>query len=140
MSRQTPCADAFCEKNLYPQRRNLSRRNVPGLAAVLLLTLCLTGPALPSPAAAGVVTIENDAYRLDGGQPVTGAWEIAEKLAVARDTAVVVLGGRSKPETVQTLLQLLENLHVPTLLTKKADYKALVDRGVLKPAPTPTRP
>ena len=34
-----------------------------------------------APARAGVVAIENDAYSLDGGRPVTGAWEIAEKLA-----------------------------------------------------------
>lgn len=93
-----------------------------------------------APARAGVVAIENDAYSLDGGSPVTGAWEVAEKIAVARDVAVVVLGKNTRPATVQTLLQLLENLHVPTLFTKKADYKALRDRGVLNPTRTPTHP
>ena len=38
---------------------------------------------------------------------------------------------------VQDLLQLLENLKVPTVLLKRADYKALVERGVLKPTTTP---
>lgn len=114
-----------------------------GLAAASSLLFLLVFSALPGlvgPAEAGVVTIENDAYSLDGGRSVTGAWEVAEKIAVAHDTAVVVLGNNSKPSTVQTLLQLLENLHVPTLFTKKADYKALLERGVLKPSRTPANP
>ncbi|WP_428559990.1 MAG: hypothetical protein ACP59X_15515 [Solidesulfovibrio sp. DCME] len=119
----------------------MSRRN-PFLAALPAL-ICLAALGLARPEAtalAGVVVIENDAYSLDGGRPMTGAWEVAEKIAVARDTAVVVLGKNSKPATVQTLLQLLENLHVPTLFTKKADYKALLDRGVIKPSRTPANP
>ena len=106
------------------------------LAALAALALAFCA----AQARAGVVTIENDAYSLDGGRPVTGAWEIAEKIAVAKDAAVVVLGKNSRPATVQTLLQLLENLHVPTLFTKKADYKALCDRGVLNPTRTPAHP
>jgi hypothetical protein len=111
----------------------------PQLArAACLAVCCLLLTA--APARSGVVTVENDAYSLDGGPAVTGAWEVAEKLAVARDVAVVVLGKNSRPSTVQTLLQLLENLHVPTAFTKKADYKALRERGVLVPTRTPTHP
>ena len=108
--------------------------------ARLVALVAVAGGLWAVPAWAGVVTIENDAYSLDGGRPVTGAWEIAEKIAEAKDTAVVVHGKNSRPATVQTLLQLLENLHVPTLFTKKADYKALRDRGVLNPTRTPTHP
>ncbi|EHJ46318.1 hypothetical protein DFW101_0301 [Solidesulfovibrio carbinoliphilus subsp. oakridgensis] len=93
--------------------------------------------ALRATALAGVIDVEGDAYRLDGGRPVTGAWEVAEKIAVAKDAAIVVMGKNAKPSAVQNILQLLENLHVPTLLTKKADYKPLVERGVLKPTRTP---
>lgn len=119
----------------------MSRRN--RLFAALAALTCLAGPWLggfDAPALAGVVVVENDAYSLDGGRPVVGAWEVAEKIAVAHDTAVVVLGSNVKPATIQTMIQLLESLHVPTLLTKKADYKALLERGVVKPSRTPAAP
>ena len=106
------------------------------LAALAALALAFCA----AQAWAGVIVIENDAYSLDGGRPVTGAWEVAEKIAVAKDADVVVLGKNTRTATVQTLLQLLESLHVPTLFTKKADYKALRDRGVLNPTRTPAHP
>lgn len=118
--------------------RYRSRYRVPFpnrmMAAVLLAALALWWPAT---ALAGVIDVEGDAYRLDGGKAVTGAWEVAERIAVTGDAAIVVMGKNAKPSAVQNMLQLLESLHVPTLLTKKADYKALVDRGVVKPTRTP---
>lgn len=88
-------------------------------------------------AKAGVISVSGNSYRLDGGPTVTGAWEIAEKIMVARDVAIVVMEAKTKPETVENLLSLLENLKVPTLLTKRSDYKALVKRGVIHPTRTP---
>lgn len=100
----------------------------PGLFATLLL--------LPATGLAGVIAVVGDTYSLDGGRPDTGVWEIAEKLAVARDVAIVVVDKNVSSTTVQILLQLLETLKIPTLLTKKADYKVFVDRGIVKPAAT----
>ena len=117
--------------------RPCSASSFPCRAAAKALAAAFCALALQSTALAGVIDVEGDAYRLDGGRPVTGAWEVAEKIAVARDAAVVVMGKNAKPSAVQNMLQLLENLHVPTLLTKKADYKPLVDRGVLRPTRTP---
>ena len=102
------------------------------VAAVLAAWLLAPGPAL-----AGVVEIGPQTYRLDGGQPVTGMWEIAEKLSYAKDTAVVVVDPKAPVSLVQPLLKLLESLKVPTALVKKTDYKILIERGVLHPGPTP---
>lgn len=114
--------------------RRLCGRSGPGriIWAVLALALLLPGTAL-----AGVIDVDGDTYSLDGGKPVEGAWEIAEKIAVAKDVAIIVMGKNAKPTIVQTMLQLLESLHVPTLLIKKADFKALVERGVIKPTRAP---
>ena len=100
-----------------------------GLAACLL--------TVPDTAPAGVISIRGDTYSLDGGPAVTGAWEIAEKVMLARDAAIVIMEPKTKPEVVQNMLSLLENLKVPTLLTKRADFKELVKRGILKPGRTP---
>lgn len=94
--------------------------------------LCLAGPAW-----AGVVRIGPSAYRLDNGPAVTGMWEIAEKIAYAKDVAVVVVDPKAPASQVQPLLQLLESLKVPTVLTRQADYPELVKRGVLRPTTTP---
>lgn len=121
-------------------RHSRSRRPVPsrfGRAAATALAGLLCALALGATALAGVIDVEGDAYRLDGGRPVTGAWEVAEKIAVAKDTAIVVMGKNAKPSAVQNMLQLLESLRVPTVLTKKVDYTPLVERGVLRPTPTP---
>ncbi|MGE4538625.1 MAG: hypothetical protein AB7D37_16260 [Desulfovibrio sp.] len=110
-------------------------RPVPTLLALLAaLALCA------ATAMAGVITIRGNTYSLDGGRPVTGAWEVAEKIAVSKDVAIVVMEKKADPTTIQIMLQLLESLHVPTLLTKRADYKPLVDRGVIKPTQTPAYP
>jgi len=101
------------------------------VAIALLAVACLF--STPAIAPAGVISVDVDAYRLDGGQPVTGPWEIAEKLAVAKDVAIVVMDQKASSDRLQTLLQLLETLKVPTLFTKKADYKILLDRGVIQP-------
>jgi hypothetical protein len=102
-----------------------------GLLAVLALFL---GAA---PVLAGVVEIGPETYRLDNGKPVTGMWEIAEKLAYAKDAAIVVVDPKAPVSLVQPLLKLLETLKVPTALVKKADYKILLERGVLHPTTTP---
>ena len=99
----------------------------------VLLAASLLWPAI---ARAGVIAITGETYSLDGGPPVSGSWELAEKIAVAGDVAIVVADKNVKPDTLQTLLQLLYSLKVPTLLAKKADYKILVDRGVVKPTKT----
>ncbi len=120
--------------------RRLRARRVCLLSLLIpCLSILLAGALCPS-ARAGVVRIKGNTYSLDGGRPVTGAWEVAEKIAVANDVAVVVLDSQASPVTIQTLLQLLENLHVPTLFTKQADYKALLARGVIKPTRTPSHP
>ncbi len=90
-----------------------------------------------APALAGVIRVDVNSYRLDGGKPVPGPWEIAEKLATADDVAIVVMEPQATPFMVQSMLQLLETLKVPTVLTKSADYKAFVDRGLLTSAPAP---
>ncbi len=105
--------------------RAVSRLRAPVLALLALLAPC--------PAAAGVIAVDAATYSLDGGPAVTGAWELAERLAVAGDAAVVVMGKEANPSSVQTLLQMLETLNIPTLLTKKPDYEALIARGVVKP-------
>lgn len=93
--------------------------------------------AMPPRVAAGVIVIQGNTYSLDGGQPMTGMWEIAEKIAYAKDAAIIVLSPDAAAGSVQSLLRLLESLKVPTILTKKNDYKYLVDHGVLRPTKTP---
>jgi|GEM_PF-2958493 len=97
-------------------------------AALLAAALLLPGPAL-----SGVVHVDGDAYRLDDGPAVPGAWEIAEKLAVSKEAAIVVMERNSTMAMVQNMLQLLETLKVPTVFTKRVDYDVLTDRGVLRP-------
>lgn len=103
---------------------------LPALLAVVVLLA-------PQPLPAGVILIGPDSYRLDDGPPVAGAWEIAEKLAYAKDVAIVVMEPKAGGDQVQTMVQLLETLKVPTIMTKQADYKILLDRGVLRPTRTP---
>ncbi|MFU2208104.1 hypothetical protein [Solidesulfovibrio sp. C21] len=110
-------------------------RPVPALLALLTALALYAATAM-----AGVITVKDNTYSLDGGRPVTGAWEVAEKIAVGKDVAIVVMEEKANPTTIQIMLQLLESLHVPTLLTKRADYKPLVDRGVIKPTQTPAYP
>lgn len=115
----------------YP--RVFARLAAPARIALLLAILL----AVPIPAPAGVIAVDRSTYRLDGGKPVTGMWEIAERIAYAKDVAIVVMEPASSALAVQDLLQLLETLKVPTVLLKRTDYKTLVDRGVLKPTTTP---
>ena len=104
-------------------------------------TLCLFGACAllwtAGPAWAGVIWIGPTTYRLDNGPAMTGMWEIAEKLAYTKDAAVVVVEPKAPSSLVQPMLQLLESLKVPTALIRQADYKALLDRGVLHPTTTP---
>jgi hypothetical protein len=137
-----PHADVFREKNPYPQVNPMSRHlhafcassRFVRIARLALLVAVLLAPAM---ARAGVIWVDVDSYRLDGGKAVTGPWEIAERIAVAGDVAIIVMDEKSSQTTIQTMLQLLATLKVPTLLTKKNDYKALVERGVIKPTTTP---
>lgn len=116
-----------------PWRTSGGRRR--GCPAALCLAVGLL--LAPAAAAAGVVAIGPKTYSLDGGQPVTGMWEIAEKLAYAKDVAVVVVDPSAPDSLVQPLLKLLQALQVPTLLTRQADYKIFLDRGVLRPTSVP---
>ena len=54
---------------------------------------------------------------------------------IVRDICSTVgnMDQKASSDRLQTLLQLLETLKVPTLFTKKADYKILLDRGVIQP-------
>lgn len=108
-------------------------RYAPSLCACLLLAVLLA--PVPSPAA--VIQVDVDTYRVNGGPSVTAAWEIAERLAVTKDVAIVVMDKKATKGTVQTLMQILETLNVPTLFTKKGDYEILLKRGVIKPAAAP---
>ncbi|MHC1787906.1 hypothetical protein [Solidesulfovibrio sp.] len=108
-------------------------RYVRSLCASLLLAALLTPPEAP----AAVIQVDVNTYRVNGGPPVTAAWEIAERLAVAKDVAIVVMDKKATKGTVQTLMQILETLNVPTLFTKKGDYEILLKRGVIKPAAAP---
>jgi hypothetical protein len=103
------------------------------LCACLLLVALL----LPATVPAAVIQVDVDTYRVNGGPPVTAAWEIAERLSVAKDVAIVVMDKKATKATVQSLMQILETLNVPTLFTKKGDYEILLKRGVIKPAPAP---
>ena len=110
----------------FPKASSLAVRVAgPALLAALL--------SLPCPAPAGVIRVDVGTYRLDDGPAVEGAWEIAEKLAVSKEAAIVVMEKSSTMTMVQNMLQLLETLKVPTVFTKRADYDVLVDRGVLRP-------
>lgn len=119
----------------------MSRRHCPFVAGLqktlCILTLVL---AVPTLSFGGVITVTGNTYSLDGGKPVTGPWEIAEQIAVSKDVAIVVMEKKANQTTIEIMLKLLESLHVPTVLTKKEDFKPLVDRGVLKPTRTPRLP
>jgi hypothetical protein len=103
------------------------------------VALCLfLAPVLDiGPAAAAVIQVGVDSYRVNGAPPTTAAWEVAERLAVAKDVAIVVMDPKATKATVQTLMQNLETLKVPTLFTKKVDYEVLVKRGIVKPNTAP---
>ena len=113
----------------------MTARRPRGRATLLLgiVLLFLSPVALP----AGVIRIEGNTYRLNNEQPVIGMWDIAEKLAYTKDVAIVVAAPDAAPTEVQSLLELLGTLKVPTLLTKKADYDQFVKRGILRPAAAP---
>ncbi|MFP5259177.1 MAG: hypothetical protein ACLGQH_09150 [Acidobacteriota bacterium] len=104
---------------------------------LLSLSLLLSALLLPAPAPAAVIRVDGSAYRVNGGPPVTAAWDIAERLAVSKDTAIVVMDKKAGKTSVQTLIQILEALNVPTLFTKNEDYDILVKRGVIKPSAAP---
>jgi len=106
-------------------------RDTRFLCAGLLLAALL----FPAAAPAAVIQVEVDAYRVNGGPPVAAAWDIAERLAVAKDVAIVVMDKKATKGTVQTLMQILESLNVPTLFTKKGDYEILLKRGFIQPSP-----
>jgi hypothetical protein len=80
----------------YPRR--FACLSLPVLAG-LLLAILLT---LPLPARAGVIAVERSTYRLDGGKPVTGMWEIAERIAYAKDVAIVVMEPTTTPPQSRT--------------------------------------
>lgn len=123
----------FCEKNPYAQMTTLSRhaRRLGGCLALACLA-CLAGPAR-----AAVIEVGVDSYKVNGGPPETAAWDLAERLAMAKDVAIVVMNPKANKGTVQILMQNLETLKIPTLFTKKADYDAFLKRGFIKPSPAP---
>ena len=103
------------------------------LAFVCLACLaCLAGPARSA-----VIEVGVDAYKVNGAAPETAAWDVAERLAMAKDVAIVVMNPKAHKGTVQILMQNLETLKIPTLFTKKADYDVLLKRGFIKPNPAP---
>lgn len=117
----------------HPHR--FSVRGSVGRAAFLI---SLAGLLLfPAVLQAGVIRIEGNTYRLNNERPVLGIWDIGEKLAYTKDVAIVVAAPDAAPRAVQSLLELLGTLKVPTVLTKKADYDQLVKRGVLRPSTAP---
>ena len=122
----------FCEKIPYAQMTSLSRhaRLLGGCLALALV--CLAGSAW-----AAVIEVGVDAYKVNGGAPETAAWDVAERLAMAKDVAIVVMNPKANKGTVQVLMQNLETLKIPTLFTKKADYDVLLKRGFIKPTPAP---
>jgi len=114
--------------------RRFPARPLPGWIALAVSVLLLFVPAsLP----AGVILVEGNTYRLDNDKPVTGMWDIAEKLAYTKDVAIVVVAPNADATQVQSMLQLLGTLKVPTVLTQKADYELLRKRGVLRPTTAP---
>ena len=122
----------FCEKIPYAQLTSLSRH-----ARLLGGCLALALAFLAGPARAAVIEVGVDAYKVNGGAPETAAWDVAERLAVAKDVAIVVMNPKANKGTVQVLMQNLETLKIPTLFTKKADYDVLLKRGFIKPNPAP---
>ena len=108
--------------------------SVPRLLSVCLL---LSALLLPASAPAAVIRVDGSAYRVNGGPPVTAAWDIAEHLAVSKDTAIVVMDKKAGKASLHTLMQILEALNVPTLFTKNDDFDILVKRGVIKPSTAP---
>jgi len=100
-----------------------------------LALVCLA--ALPGSARAAVIEVGVDTYRINGGPAETAAWDVAERLAVAKDVAIVVTNPKANKGTVQVLMQNLETLKIPTLFTKKADYDVLLKRGFIRPNPAP---
>ena len=112
--------------------KHMSRYARPLCVCLLLAIL-----AVPESVPAAVIQVDVNSYRVDDGPPVTAAWDIAERLAVAKDVAIVVMDKKATKATVQTLMQILETLNVPTLFTKKGDYEILLKRGVIKPAAAP---
>ena len=125
----------FCEKIPYAQMTSLSRhaRLLGGCLALAFFCLaCLAGPAR-----AAVIEVGVDAYKVNGGAPETAAWDVAERLAMAKDVAIVVMNPKANKGTVQILMQNLETLKIPTVFTKKADYDVLLKRGFIRPAPAP---
>lgn len=102
------------------------------------LALALTCLACsPGPAQAAVIEVGVDAYKVNGGPAETAAWDVAERLAMAKDVAIVVMNPKANKGTVHILMQNLETLKIPTLFTKKADYDVLLKRGFIKPHPAP---
>ena len=97
-----------------------------------LALVCLAGPAR-----AAVIEVGVDSYKVNGGAPETAAWDVAERLAMAKDVAIVVMNPKANKGTVQILMQNLETLKIPTLFTKKNDYDVLLKRGFIKPNPAP---
>lgn len=112
--------------------KHMSRYARPLCVCLLLAIL-----AVPESVPAAVIQVDVNSYRVDDGPPVTAAWDIAERLAVAKDVAIVVMDKNATKGTVQTLIQILETLNVPTLFTKKGDYGILLKRGIIKPSPAP---
>ena len=103
----------------------------------LRASLLLAALLFPAAAPAAVIQVDVDTYRVNGGPPVSAAWDIAERLSITKDVAIVVMDKKATKATVQTLMQILETLNVPTLFTKKGDYEILLKRGVIKPAAAP---
>ena len=125
----------FCEKIPYAQMTSLSRHARRLGGCLVLAFVCLI--SLVGPTRAAVIEVGVDSYKVNGGPPETAAWDVAERLAVAKDVAIVVMNPKANKGTVQVLMQNLETLKIPTLFTKKADYDVLLKRGFIKPAPAP---
>ena len=125
----------FCEKIPYAQMTSLSRHARLLGCCLALAFVCLS--SLAGPARAAVIEVGVDAYKVNGGPAETAAWDVAERLAMAKDVAIVVMNPKANKGTVQVLMQNLETLKIPTLFTKKADYDVLLKRGFIRPAPAP---
>ncbi|QLA15319.1 hypothetical protein [Desulfolutivibrio sulfoxidireducens] len=104
---------------------------LPPLGLIAALLLCLAA----SPAHSGVIFVGQTQYRLENGRTFLGPWDVVEETIMAKEVAIVVMEERSDQRMVQTLLQTLESMNVPTLFTKIRDYKILKERGVIVPHP-----
>ncbi len=109
-------------------------RHAPAPALCLVAALLL-GCLAANPARGWVISVGQTQYRMEDGRKFLGPWDVAEETIMAKEVAIVVMEDRADQRMVQTLLQTLESLEVPTLFTKARDFKVLKERGVIVPHP-----